>query len=404
MIDRIIFSVYQINKYVKETLDYDPILQNIWIRGEISNFKWHSSGHMYFTLKDKSAKVRCVMFKQKNHTLDFIPHDGMAVILLGKISLYSQEGQYQVYVDYMEQDGLGKLYAEFLKLKDRLQKEGLFDTKLKKQIPFFPTKVAIVTSHTGAAVQDIIDVMHRRCPMTDIFVVPVLVQGKNASKQIAAALDYINTRSDIDVIILARGGGSIEELWAFNEEQTAYAIYHSHIPVISGIGHETDFTIADFVSDLRAPTPSAAAEIAVPDLNNIMDQMENLTFRAIKAISRDIDDKRQYIDTFLNNYIIKYPQRFVDQRYMQVDFLYSQLYSFINTILSNKKHKLSSIAGALEALSPLSILARGYAQINKIGYNNNPICSIKQLHSGDNVQLCLHDGKAICYIDKIMGG
>ena len=268
----IVLSVYQLNDYVKLMLERDPLLRQVKVKGEISNFKLHSSGHMYFSLKDDKARVQCVFFRQNNLNLNFMPKDGMKVIALGSTSVFLRDGQYQLYVQDLLADGLGELYLTYEALKAKLNKEGLFAPEHKKSLPLLPRKIAVITSHTGAAVRDIINVIKRRNARVDILVIPVQVQGLQAHKQIASAIRYVNTRDDIDLIITGRGGGSIEELWAFNEEELARAIFESKLPVISAVGHETDYTIVDFVADVRAPTPSAAAELAVPEASRLIDE------------------------------------------------------------------------------------------------------------------------------------
>ena len=262
-------TVSQVNTYLKGLIEDDVLMSSVWVKGEISNFKHHSSGHMYMTLKDSGGTLKAVMFKGNTFRLKFMPEDGMMVLAHGRISVYEQGGQYQLYIDALEPDGVGALYIAYEQLKKRLETEGYFDESHKKEIPLLPKKVAVITSPTGAAVRDIINVMSRRCPICDICVYPVLVQGEGAAEDIAKAIEMVNANGDCDTIIAGRGGGSIEDLWAFNEEVVARAIYNSSVPVISAVGHETDFTIADFVSDLRAPTPSAAAELATPSVVDI---------------------------------------------------------------------------------------------------------------------------------------
>ncbi|NLU37247.1 MAG: exodeoxyribonuclease VII large subunit, partial [Clostridiales bacterium] len=283
-----VLTVQQLNDYVRTLLSRDPLLQKLHVRGEISNFKVHTSGHMYFSLKDRQDRIQCVMFKQNAQNLKFLPKDGMEVIVTGRVSIYTRDGLYQLYVDDMEQSGLGALHLAFEELKKKLREEGLFDDTHKKPLPLLPQKIAVITSHAGAAVRDIIRVIHNRNSHVDILIVPVAVQGEGAARQIARAIDYVNTRADIDLIITGRGGGSIEELWAFNEEIVARAIYNSSIPAITAIGHETDFTIADFVADVRAATPSNAAELAVPEASYMQSFIDSLKNYLLNAIMENI--------------------------------------------------------------------------------------------------------------------
>lgn len=286
-----IATVSQINGYVKKILDNNIILNNVWVKGEISNFKHHYSGHLYITLKDEGGVLKSVMFRTSAQSLSFEPSDGMKVLARGRISVYEAGGSYQLYIEEMIPDGVGELYIAYEQLKKRLDEEGLFDNRYKKSIPPFPKTVGVVTASTGAAVRDIINVITRRCPMTEIIIYPAQVQGSGASKSIVKAIEYFNALDCVDTLIVGRGGGSIEDLWAFNEEETARAIFNSHIPIISAVGHETDFTIADFVADMRAPTPSAAAEIAVPSMielaNRILTNKERISQSMIKRIENN---------------------------------------------------------------------------------------------------------------------
>ncbi len=400
---RVIFSVHQINEYVRGLLGRDPILQDVWVRGEISNLKIHSSGHIYFTLKDEQDRIRCVLFKQNQRDMAFIPSDGMRVLVRGQVSLYCKDGQYQIYVMGIEKDGIGELYLAFEALKQRLKAEGLFDAQHKKPIPPFPRKIAVITSPTGAAVRDIIKVVRRRCPCVDILVVPVLVQGSAAPAQIEAALDYVNTRDDIDTIILGRGGGSLEELWAFNEEVVARAIWRSRIPVISAVGHETDFTIADFVADLRAPTPSAAAEMAVPMLQHLQEMLAGLNVRLMEAMRNMLLHKRKGLEHLQSSYVFRYPDRIMQQRKQQLDQAYTRLCAAFNDILSNKRERLSRLAAALDALSPLAVLGRGYAVVT-LRPSERVVYSVTSLKQGDGITVHFKDGRADCRVEKIEGG
>ncbi|MFO7294502.1 MAG: exodeoxyribonuclease VII large subunit [Caldicoprobacter sp.] len=400
---RVIFSVHQINEYVRGLLGRDPILQDVWVRGEISNLKVHTSGHIYFTLKDEQDRIRCVFFRQNQREMAFIPSDGMRVLVRGQVSLYCKDGQYQMYVMDIEKDGIGELYLAFEALKERLKAEGLFDVRHKKPIPTFPRKIAVITSPTGAAVRDIIKVARRRCPCVDILVVPVLVQGSAAPAQIAAALDYVNTRDDIDTIIVGRGGGSLEELWAFNEEVVARAIWRSRIPVISAVGHETDFTIADFVADLRAPTPSAAAEMAVPMFQHLQEVLSGLNSRLMEAMRNMLMHKRKGLEHLKSSYVFRYPDRIMQQRRQQLDQAYTRLCAAFNDVLSYKRERLSRLAAALDALSPLAVLGRGYAFIT-LKPSERTVCSVASLNRGDDITVHFKDGRAHCRVEEIESG
>lgn len=394
--NRVIFSIGQVNDYVKGLMNRDPILNGVWVRGEISNLATPSSGHMYFTLKDERARIRCVMFRQDRRGINFLPADGMQVIAKGQVSLYSKDGQYQLYVYEMEPDGIGDLYAAFDALKTQLENEGLFDPRDKKPIPTFPKKMAVITSHTGAAVRDIINITRRRCNALSILVVPVLVQGEHAADQISAALDYVNTREDIDVIIVGRGGGSIEELWAFNEEKVARAIWRSTIPVVSAVGHETDNTIADFVADLRAPTPSAAAELIAPDMSYYRRLIDNINRKLYNSILRLFKSKTQELYVLENNYTLRYPDRIIQSYSIELDRLNSNLMSYIEENVRRNRERLTNLSIHLDALSPLQILSRGYAVVTNI--DNEIIYTVDQLCNEDLIDVRLEDGIANCRV------
>lgn len=355
-----ILTVSQLNSYIKSKLDFDEVLSNIWIKGEISNFKNHTSGHMYMTIKDESSVIKAVMFKGNTLSLRFMPENGMKVLAFGRISVYERDGQYQLYIEKMEPDGLGALYITYEQLKNKLESEGLFDNKYKKSIPKFPEKIGVVTSPTGAAIRDILNVIKRRYPLADVTIYPTLVQGEGAAKQIASAIEFINTLNECDVIITGRGGGSIEDLWCFNEEVCARAIFNSNIPVISAVGHETDFTIADFVADLRAPTPSAAAEIATPDISEIYDYLVNFNSKMYRMSVALLNNKRDKIDNISKRfsgksilYEFENNKQFIDSLSHKIDFL-------VNNKITDAKQKYINVLSKLEVLNPLNVLKRGY--------------------------------------------
>lgn len=395
--NRSIFTVSQVNNYVKNLMDRDLLLQNLWIRGEISNFKLHSSGHMYFTLKDNQSRIRCVFFRYQNADLDFTPSDGLKVILKGNISMYIRDGQYQFYVEYMEKDGIGQLYAALEALKIKLKEEGLFSDEYKKPLPAFPRKIAIITSHTGAAVHDLIRVITKRNNTVSILVIPVLVQGETAKDQISAAIDYANTRDDIDILIIGRGGGSIEELWAFNEEKVARAIFRSRIPIISAVGHETDFTVSDLVADVRAATPSAAGEIAVRELSGIYQTLDRLDEGLQYSISRYLMLQNAKIQNLSDSYIMKYPERFFTTIEQRLDHNIEKIATLSNSLTRQKWDKFAALVSNLEALNPLSVMMRGFCVLTDAN-NKTIINSVDQLNEGMNAMIRLIDGIATCNI------
>ncbi|MFY9177711.1 MAG: exodeoxyribonuclease VII large subunit [Caldicoprobacterales bacterium] len=395
--NRQIFTIEQVNNYVKSLMDNDPLLQDLWIRGEISNFKRHSSGHMYFTLKDNQARIKCVFFKYYGESLNFIPSDGMSVLVRGNISLYSKDGQYQLYVRYMEKDGIGELYAAFETLKNKLREEGLFRQEYKKPLPAYPKRIAIITSHTGAAVHDVIKVISKRNPTVDILIIPVMVQGEYAKDQISAAINYANTREDIDILIVGRGGGSIEELWAFNEEKVARAIFSSRIPVISAVGHETDFTIADLVADVRAATPSAAGEIAVTEISNIYETLNILNRRLQDSITHKLKDLDNYLNNLSNSYVLKYPERWFAAYDQRLDYAMEKIRANMTNVMSTKSDRFVRAVSYLEILNPLSIMMRGFSIVTDIE-KGDIIRSIDQLHENMKVKIHLTDGNATCNI------
>lgn len=397
---KLVFPVHQVNNYVKNLLDKDPILRRIWIRGEISNFQLHSSGHMYFTLKDEQGRIRCVFFKYHSHNLDFTPENGMKVVMRGNVSIYSKDGQYQFYVEHIEKDGLGELHIALEALKKKLKEEGLFNLEYKKPLPPFPEKVGIITSGTGAAVQDIIKVIKKRNPNMNILVIPVLVQGEGAKDQISAAITYAGGRQDIDVLIVGRGGGSIEELWAFNEEKVARAIFSSSIPIISAVGHETDLTISDLVADVRAPTPSAAGEIVAQDISHIRQSLAGLDKRLQQAIDSSFSLKTNRWERTANSYVIKYPHRLLSIYEQQLDYSLEKLHGASTVNLNKKEEQLLRCIASLDALNPLRVLMRGFSVVTK-KETGQIVMSVDQLQVGDFAEIRMKDGIANCSITQI---
>lgn len=384
-------TVSALNRYVKNLIDNDDILNMVYIRGEISNFKNHYTGHMYFTLKDESSLIKCVMFKTYTSNLNFVPKDGMSVVILGSVSVYERDGIYQIYVKGMEIDGVGALYAEYEKLKEKLASEGLFDDKYKKKIPMLPRSIGVVTSKTGAVIRDIINVTTRRYPAVNIKLYPAAVQGKGAAETIVKAIKYFNEAKNVDVIIVARGGGSLEDLWPFNEEITARAIFESEIPIISAVGHETDFTIADFVADLRAPTPSAAGELAVPELVELKWKISNSEKQLCVLLNKKVEIMRNKYTTLKNSRVLKNPFDLIRQRTITVQNFEKQLVDKVNLELKDNKIKLISAVSKLDTLSPLKTLTRGYAILEK--EDRSVITSIKDVKTGDIVKVVLQDGE-----------
>lgn len=386
-----VFSVSEVNRYIKEIIGGDLNLYNIWIKGEISNYKHHYSGHMYFTLKDEKSLIKCVMFRGKASGLKFLPENGMKVMARGSVSVFERDGQYQLYVEEMQPDGMGSLYLAFEQLKNKLEKEGLFDSSFKKQIPYLPRAIGVVTSSTGAVIRDIINVLSRRFENFNVKLYPVSVQGVQAAPSISKAIKRLNQLNCVDVIILARGGGSLEELWAFNEEQVARSIFESKIPVISAVGHETDFTIADFVADLRAPTPSAAAELVIPEKRILKQRTTDLRQRLQNAILKNININRMNLRRLNESMVFKQPFNRINQERMRIDNLERNM---IVTLINQKekdKARVKFLIEKLNVLSPLSILARGYS-IVKLKETQNLVKSVKDVNIGDNIEISVADG------------
>ncbi|MDR4948525.1 exodeoxyribonuclease VII large subunit [Neobacillus cucumis] len=437
-------TVNALTKYIKRKFDADPHLREVHVRGEISNFKQHSSGHMYFTLKDDKARILAVMFSSQSRFMKFSPENGMKVIVKGEVSVYEPSGQYQIYIREMQPDGIGELFLAYEQLKKRLESEGLFAPETKKTIPLYPGTVGVITSPTGAAIRDIITTIKRRYPIANILVFPALVQGENAASSIAKAIEKANNLKEIDVLIVGRGGGSIEELWAFNEELTARAIFSSRIPIISAVGHETDFTIADFVADLRAPTPTGAAELAVPHIEELLDRILQRQTRLIGVMSGKFKFEKERLNRVQKSYAFRYPRRLYEQKLEQVDRLTEmlvrgasrlssikkdqhdilskrlqrnhpneglqeakkQFYRLekdlnrtVNQIYVRKQTEFDRILSTLQALSPLKIMERGYS----LAYteDNQLVKSVKQVKENEQVQIQLTDGSLFCHVETI---
>ncbi len=391
-----IYTVSQLNNYIKHILSSDPQISEVWVRGEISNLTKHSSGHYYFTIKDRDSQLSCVSFRSTNRTLKFEPETSMKVLVFGSIDVYTVRGQYQLRVFDMRPDGVGELYKAFEQLKKKLDAEGLFDEKHKKPIPEYPKKIGIVTSPTGAAIHDILNVAKRRCPL-DILIAPTLVQGEQSAQGIATSIENLN-KTDVDVIIVGRGGGSLEDLWAFNEEVVARAIFNSAVPIISAVGHETDYTIADFTADIRAPTPSAAAELAVPNRTEIQRHIGSLSTRMEQAVIHITSEKATHLD-HLRQQIE--PERLNDllrQNQQRIDEITSRIEYSIKAVLNMKRSPLNICAGRLDAISPLKTIERGYS-ITLKQKDQQIVGSINDVKKGDGLKIVVKDGTIECNVE-----
>lgn len=395
---RQIYSVSQVNRHIKDLLDGDGVLGGLFVRGELSNYKMYPSGHHYFSMKDGEGALRCVMFRREAMGVRFRPENGMKVIAFGRVSVFPRDGQYQLYVSALTPDGVGDLYVAFEQLKERLRREGLFDPERKKPLPAFPGRIALVTSSAGAAVRDMLRILGARWPMAEVAVVPVRVQGEEAPGEIAAAIDWVNRHALADLIITGRGGGSMEDLWAFNDESVARAIFRSDIPVISAVGHEPDVTIADFVADLRAATPSNAAELAVPDQEEIRARVEQLSLRMRTAAERELRQARAALARWSGSRALQDPMNFVADRRVLLDYQRGRLASSLSVSLNREKQRLGRLAAALDAMSPLKVLARGYAVARKA--DGSVVSSVGAVKAGDRLRLRVSDGEIPCVVEE----
>ena len=386
-----IYSITQINAYIQGRMNEDPMLAQVAVRGEISNYKLYPSGHHYFTLKDEQSALKCVMFKGNAMSLRFRPASGMKVIALGRISVYPRDGQYQLYVSSMAMDGIGDLYAAFEALKKKLSQQGLFDPAKKKPIPKYPQTIGIVTSSAGAAVHDILRILRRRYPLCSVRLLPVRVQGAEAPEEIVSAIRYANAHDLADLLIVGRGGGSIEDLWAFNDERVAYAIYESHIPIISAVGHEPDVTIADYVADLRAATPSNGAELAVPDREALTQNLDAFSAAMTGALNRQLRLASQRLEGLAASSALRSPTGYLDRREKDLGLLKEKLLAAQNRELSKAQQKYVANVAKLDAMSPLKVLSRGYAMAQK--ETGELIRSVKQTTTGESIVVSLADGK-----------
>ncbi len=390
--EQIIATVSQLNGFIKKTFEANPVFSDIWIKGEISNFKKHYSGHLYLTLKDDGGVLKSVMFKSNAYSLNFTPSDGMKVMARGRVSVYEASGSYQLYISEMIPDGVGELYIAYEKLKKKLAEEGLFAEEHKKPIPQYPSAIGVVTASTGAAVRDIINVITRRYPYAEIILYPAQVQGAGAAESVCRGIRYFNENKLCDTMIVGRGGGSIEDLWAFNEEEVAYEIYKSEIPIISAVGHEVDFTIADFVADLRAPTPSAAAEIAVPSQTELINRILGYKNTLKTLLASDIKNKKLKLEAIK----LLSPQEIIENYFLRVDTASKNIITGTKQCILNSRERFSGLVGRLDALSPLKVMQRGYSIASDD--DGKIIKSVRELDEKEDFVLRLADGERNCRV------
>lgn len=392
-------TVSQLNRYLKDIVESQQVLNNIYIVGEISNFlHYYRSGHLYFTLKDSQSQMKAVMFNSYAQRLKFEPEDGMSVICRGRVSVYEKDGLYQLYVEDMQPDGIGSLSLAFEQLKDKLAKEGLFDEKYKKPIPKYPHKIGIATSNMGAAIEDIKNITKRRFPLAQLVIVPTVVQGEQAGDDIVKSIKFLDNIDDIDLIIVGRGGGSIEDLWAFNLEKVARAVFESKKPIISAVGHETDYTICDFVADLRAPTPSAAAELAVPDSEQLISHLKNVNYTLSVLLNRKLEKEYQRYDFLVANSILSNPEKFFSGLKEDIFSKENKITELFAAKIKDKYSLLAKFAGKLDALSPLAVISRGYS----ICENEKGIVkSVNDTDKGNKISVKLIDGNLICTVNEV---
>ena len=397
--DKTILTVSELNAHIKNLLEEDDLLAGVYVRGELSNYKIYPSGHHYFTMKDAEGALKCVMFRSSAVKLRFRPENGMKVIAFGRVSVYPRDGVYQLYVSEMTADGVGDLYIAFEQLKEKLLKEGLFEARYKKPLPRYPRRIAVITSGAGAAVRDIIRVLGKRWPLAKVVVLPVRVQGEEAPAEIAGAIAYANRHKVADLIITGRGGGSIEDLWAFNTEIVARAIFASQIPVISAVGHEPDVTISDFVADVRAATPSNAAEIAVPDRGEMLEQLLNYEIRAVQALRREIQARRRKLEDLSSRRVLISPKNYLDDKRLLLDNAQGRMAAALERILADRKHRFAAQAAALDAMSPLKVLGRGYAIARR--EDGTVIKSARDVSPGEKITVRLQKDSFSATVDAV---
>lgn len=388
--ERQVFTVTALNEYIKMKLETDEALMRVFIRGEISNFTNHKSGHFYFTVKDETSRIAAVMFRSSASKLAFIPENGMKVIVGGRVSAYVRDGQYQIYVDTLEPDGVGALYIAYEQLKAKLGAEGLFDEAKKKPLPRYPMRIGVITSPTGAAIRDIINILGRRFPIAEVVLYPSLVQGESAAPQLIEGLRYFNEKKNVNVIIIGRGGGSLEDLWAFNSEALVREVAASELPVISAVGHEIDFTLCDFAADRRAPTPSAAAELAVPERYELKRKLGNVTARLELLEGKKLELLRSTLERMKKSRVLTDPRNFIDDKRMALGIAEDKLYNRITFLLERKKSSLAGKTAKLDAMNPLSVLSRGYGAA--FASDGTVIRSAAQVEKGSDISLMLSDG------------
>lgn len=400
--DNAVISVTELNNHIKDLMDSDFLLMGLAVKGELSNYKLYPSGHHYFTLKDAESAIRCVMFKGNASKLRFKPENGMGVTAVGRVTVFPRDGAYQLYCTDLLPEGMGDLHIAFEQLKDKLSKEGLFDATHKKSLPRYPKRIAIITSSAGAAVRDMIRVLGKRWPMAEIVLLPVRVQGAEAPPEIVGALRYANKHKVGDLIITGRGGGSIEDLWAFNDERVARAIFESEIPVVSAVGHEPDVTIADYVADLRAATPSNAAELAVPDMSEMSDTLASMSVRLMLAAKKKLSDKRARLNDLESRRVLQNPTAYIDQKRLELDRAQNKIMSRYERLLSVKKHGYIRLAASLDALSPLKVLGRGYSITTDAG--GQTVTDATAVSIGDKLHVALSQGALRCTVDEVISG
>ena len=393
-------TVSELNNLIKTLIDCEPLLNNVCIRGELSNYKIYPSGHHYFTLKDSESSLRCVMFKSSASKLRFRPESGMGVTAFGRVSVFPRDGAYQLYCTDLIPEGVGDLQVAYEQLKAKLAAEGLFDPKHKKKLPPFPKRIAIITSSAGAAVHDMIRILGQRWPMTKVVLLPVRVQGVEAPPEIVGAIRYANRHNVADLIITGRGGGSIEDLWAFNDERVARAIYESELPVISAVGHEPDVTIADYVADVRASTPSNAAELAVPNLRDIRELLDNLSIRRTQAMHKKISTLESKLDELKKRKVLQTPMAYVDSKRAELDYMKDKFIAAADRSNSAKRREFVRLAASLDAMSPLKVLGRGYSMA--LNQEKVLVKSIRQFQSGEPLTVVFADGKAVTKVEEII--
>ena len=395
-----IFSVTELNNRIKDLFELDPVLLNVCVRGELSNYKRYPSGHHYFTLKDSGSSVRCVMFRSYAERLRFLPENGMSVLAFGRVSVYPRDGAYQLYCSRIEPEGSGDLQIAFEQLKAKLEKEGLFDDSHKRALPKYPGKIAVITSEAGAAVHDIINILDRRWPLSEVIVLPVKVQGEEAPAEIAAALRYANGYKVADLIITGRGGGSAEDLWAFNDERVARAIFDSVIPVISAVGHEPDVTISDYVADRRASTPSNAAETAVPDQRDIRVYLKSLGSAAARSLEKELEAGRGKLNIIKNSRVLSNPLEITDSKREDLDLCRERLTASASSLIQDKRNALSGLSDRLNALSPLNVLSRGFSFSTDM--EGKAVNGVRDLKAKDRIRIRFSDGTADCTVDSVI--